>query len=166
MKGGYSPVNQPWQGTVFFTAVLQNILLWTWKTPVSLWFMDPSGIWESAIHCLQPLIRRIQIAQSEWAARVSISTRRTWLLPRWTLLPTRLVFLQRCWVSILMGTFSYKGGGVWLIWCSTKLTAAEKMSFQCVMEKGNQEGALQNRVQFKHVVINPLLLSFKHKHLK
>lgn len=45
-----TPVNQPWQGIAAFTAVLQNILLGTWKTPVFLWFMDPSGIWESNIH--------------------------------------------------------------------------------------------------------------------
>lgn len=144
MKGGCPPVNQPWQGIVVFTAVLQNILLWTWKTPVSLWFMDPSGIWESNIHLLQPLIRRIQIVQSEWAARTRISTRRTWLPQRWMLLPTPLVFLQHSWVSILTESFIGQGGGVWLIWFSLKLAAAKEMSFQLVMEKGSQEGALQN----------------------
>lgn len=86
MKGGYLPVNQPWQGTVVFISVLQNILLWTQKTPVPLWFMNPSdGIWVSNICLLQPLTQRIQILLNEWAARMSIATRRTWLL-EWQLL--------------------------------------------------------------------------------
>lgn len=78
MKGGYLPVNQPWQGIVVFIAMLQNILLWTRKTPVPLWFMNPSGIWESNIHLLQPLTQRIQILLSEWAARINTAMRRTW----------------------------------------------------------------------------------------
>lgn len=166
MKGGYSPINQPWHSTVDFTAVLQSILLWTWKTPVSFWFMDPSGIWESNIHSLQPLIQRIQIVWCEWAAGANISTRKTWLQQRWTLLLTQMVFLQHSWVSILTETYNSYGGEVCFIWFSPKLAAAKKTSFQLFVGKGKQEGALQNSVEFQNVAIKPFLLSLKYQNVK
>lgn len=120
MKGGHPPVNQPWQGIVAFTAGLQNILLWTWKTPVLLWFMDPSGIWDSNIFLLQPLIGRIEIVQSEWAVRTSISMRRTWLPQKQKMLPTQLVFLQHSQESIVRETSNGQGGSVGLNWFNPK----------------------------------------------
>lgn len=173
MKGGYPPVSQPWQGIVVFIAVLKNILPWTRKTPVSLWFMNPSGIWESNIHLLQPLIRRIQIEQSKWAARRSVSTRRTWLLESQTLLPTRLVFLQHSWVSILIETLAKKGAGVWLFWFSPELAAAKETSFQFVMQNGNQDckmvsdsGMLQLARPSMPAALRWQFLIFKHHNLK
>lgn len=72
--------------------------------------MDPSGIGESNILLLQPLIGRTGTVQSEWAVRTSISTRRTWLSQKLKMLPTQLVFLQHSQVSIMRETSKAKEG--------------------------------------------------------
>lgn len=164
MKGGYPPVNQPWQGTAAFTARLQNILLWTWKTPVFLWFMDPSGIWESNILFRQPLIGRTETVQRECAVRTSISTRRTWLPQKRKMLPTQLAFLQHSQVSIKREASNGQGGSVRLNWFNPKPKAGscQEDKLPACWGKGKPG---RSSLQFEHV-INPLWLSFKHQNLK